>query len=414
MNDQILRIRDVGVYDETITNIQHHVYNPYTTAFNNNDEIRIAIQQQDLYVLPHDSYIYIEGKVIVNQPPVNPEAIRPALIPPNFVNNAIAYLFDEIRYEINGYIVDKCKNVGITSTMKGLISFRPSDLSKLKMVGWNLNSDTNPTDAEGHFNFCMPLKYLLGFAEDYRNIILNAKHELILVRSRNNINAIIGANDILSIDLTKIQWRMPHVSVSDAEKLKLLKVIDRKQTIPMHFRSWELYEYPTLPQTDRHVWSVKTSTQLQTPRYIILGFQTNRNNVINSDKSRFDHINLNDVKVYLNSESYPYENLDIKFDTNQYKILYDMYCRFQETYYHDRHCAESAPLLSLEEFKNIAPLIVIDCSHQNEVLKKSVIDIRIVIQTKQNVLANTSAYCLILHDNIVTYNPYTNIVNRAL
>lgn len=50
MSDQILNLKNVGVFDDSITNVQHHIYNPFTTTFNNNDEIRIAIQQQDLYV----------------------------------------------------------------------------------------------------------------------------------------------------------------------------------------------------------------------------------------------------------------------------------------------------------------------------------------------------------------------------
>lgn len=407
--DQILRIREVGTIDDSITNVQYHVYNPYTTTYNNNDEIRISIQQQDLYLWPHDSYIYIEGEAKLVQ--IADQAARPA---PYLINNAIAFLFDEIRYEINGVPIDTCKNVGITSTMKGLVSFRPDDLTKLELSGWNLESNTDAMASAGHLTFHIPLKYILGFAEDYQNVVINAKHELILIRSRNNINAFVGGNDNISLKLNKIQWRMPHVNVSDTERLKLLRIIERKQSIPIHFRSWELYEYPVLPLTDRHIWSVKTSTQLNTPRYILIGLQTDRNNKINKDKSRFDHCGITDVKLYLNSECYPYENMDLKFDKNQYKLLYDMFSRFQETYFHDRQRFNSVPLVNLTEFKSISPLIVFDCSHQNEVLKKSVIDIRIVIQTKDNIPENTSAYCLILHDSLVTYNPYTNIVNRAL
>ena len=32
---------------------------------------------------------------------------------------------------------------------------------------------------------------ILGFAEDYRKIVVNAKHELILMRSRNDLNAVL-------------------------------------------------------------------------------------------------------------------------------------------------------------------------------------------------------------------------------
>jgi len=44
----------------------------------------------------------------------------------------------------------------------------------------------------GYFNFCVPFSMLLGFCEDYRRIMINARHELILIRSRNDNNCLIG------------------------------------------------------------------------------------------------------------------------------------------------------------------------------------------------------------------------------
>lgn len=114
----------------------------------------------------------------------------------------------------------------------------------------------------------------------------------------------VGANNISSIVIDKIQWRIPHINVSDVEKLELMQIINKKMPIQLNFRSWELYEYPVLPQTDKHIWSVKDSSQLNTPRFIVVAFQKNRNNIITVNKRRFDHCHLSDLKVYLNSESY--------------------------------------------------------------------------------------------------------------
>lgn len=403
----MLDLQKVPASDDSITNIQYHAYNPYTISFNNNDEIRIAIQQQDLYVLPHESMIYIEGTSQITAVTGTNEDNAVHLI-----NNAAAFLFNEIRYELNNFEIDRCKNVGVTTTMKGYVSYGSADMKLLKIAGWNMD-DTNRASADGKFNFCIPLKAIFGFAEDYKNIIMNAKHELIITRSRSDTNLYIGTNDRAKFVINKIQWRMPHVQVSDVEKLKLLKYIDRKQSIPLHFRSWEIYEYPTLPLTDKHIWAVKASTQVQKPRYIILGFQTKRNNVIARDMSQFDHCSLSDLKVYLNSECYPYESLNVNFDDNQYAILYQMYSKFQESYYQNTK-AICEPLLSFSEFKSHAPLFVIDCSRQNEIVKNGVIDIRIVMQLKENMSAETSAYCVIIHENMITYNPYTNIVNRII
>lgn len=409
MSSGLLNLRAPIGYDDKITNIEYHTYNPYTTSFNHNDEIRIVIQNQDLYVLPHKSFILIEGTVTVTPPD---EATAAQQIPPNFVNNMAGFLFDEIRYELNGFPIDICKNVGITSTLKGYISFSPRDMDRLKNAGWNKDSNT-PASA-GYINFCIPLKTIFGFAEDYQNIIMNAKHELILTRSRNDVNALVGANNISTITINKIQWHIPHVSVSDSEKLKLLQIINKKLDLPLHFRTWELYEYPVLPRTDKQIWSVKASSQLNTPRFIIIAFQTNRNNRIQANKSHFDHCQLSDLKLYLNSESYPYENLNLNFNNHQIAVLYEMYARFQEAFYHDRPSCCTAPMLTLDEFQSNAPIVVIDCSYQNEALKKGIIDIRIEFQTRENIPANTTAYCLIVHDNMITYNPYTNVVNRLI
>ena len=49
----ILDISDEPVFDERIVKYEMHTYNPYAdTTLAHSDEIRIPIQQQDLYTLP--------------------------------------------------------------------------------------------------------------------------------------------------------------------------------------------------------------------------------------------------------------------------------------------------------------------------------------------------------------------------
>lgn len=61
-----------------------------------------------------------------------------------------------------------------------------------------------------------------------------------------------------------------------------------------------MYDYPLVPTTMKHVWSVKTLTQLEKPRYVINGFQTGRKNAEKKNANQFDHCNLKDVKLFLN------------------------------------------------------------------------------------------------------------------
>ncbi|KAL7298966.1 hypothetical protein TKK_0008066 [Trichogramma kaykai] len=173
---------------------------------------------------------------------------------------------------------------------------------------------------------------ILGFAEDYPKIIVNMKHELILTRARTDLNAVLQTQrqvgeartyEEVKITISKLEWVMPYVQLSNQYKIRLLHQIDKP--IAMSFRSWELYEYPTLPISTRHVWTVKTSNQLEKPRFVILGFQTNRKAIRENDASLFDHCNLTNVKLFLNSQYYPYNNLNINVAQSQYAALYDMY-----------------------------------------------------------------------------------------
>lgn len=400
----ILNLNSVVRSDESITGIQYHSYSPYTTTFNYNDEIRMVIQQQDLYTLPCESYIHIEGEI--KRKVSTDTTALPAL-----VNFATAHLFSDIRYEINGFEIDRCKNAGITGLMKGYASLSPSDVCALSTSGF-LATATG-AGATGSFEYRIPLKMLFGFAEDYKKIVMHAKQELILVRNRNDINCFVGAHDNLIIVINKIQWKIPHVQVSDHSKLRLLKTIERKEPIPLVFRSWDLYEYPALPTTDKHMWSIKTSNNLNKPRYVIVGFQTDRDRIIAKNAADFDHCQITDVKVHLNSESFPYENLNLNFDVSMYMQAFINYAQFKRSYYHNGSNSDHT-LLNYTQFKDNGPLFIVDCSRQNEAIKSSMIDIRLEITAKANFPAKTSAYCLIIHDNIISYNPYTNVVNRTI
>lgn len=86
-----------------------------------------------------------------------------------------------------------------------------------------------------------------------------------------------------------------------------------------------------------------------------------------------------------------------------------MYTDFQKSYY-DRE--NSKPLLTRKQFNTFAPLIVVDLTRQNDNVKSSTVDLRIEFDTHTNIVSNTSAYCLILHDQIISYNPFNGDIRK--
>ncbi|KAL4123345.1 hypothetical protein QTP88_015542 [Uroleucon formosanum] len=161
--------------DSKITKIEYHSYTPYTTSFNNNDEIRISIQQTDVYPYLHESFIFLEGMFS--------EADKVKLS-----NNGYSYLFEQIRLEINGIEVDSTRVLGITSSLKGYLSGTPDNYNCYENSGWNFKNATQSANDKGEFSACIPLKYWLGFFEDYRKILVNSRLELILTRNNEELS----------------------------------------------------------------------------------------------------------------------------------------------------------------------------------------------------------------------------------
>lgn len=262
-------------------------------------------------------------------------------------------------------------------------------------------------DASGNFNACLPLKMLLGFAEDYRKVILNTRQELVLVRSNSDKNAVVGAETDVKINLNKIYWKLPHITPGLNEEVQLTKYIGKSVDTQIAFRNWQLHVYPLLSKTKTHTWAVATINKTSSPRYVILGFQTDREGHATKDMSQFDDCKFQDIRVYLNNERYPYDNLHIDFANNKIGMLYEMYAAFQNSYYGK----DVEPLLDVNQFRKV-PLIVIDTSRQKDHIQPASITLRLEFETSVNIPDNTAAYCLVLHDTIFTYNPLSRLVKQ--
>lgn len=395
-----------------------HSFLPFSTsALNNGDEIRIAIQNRDAYTIPSDSYIYIEGKV------VKPDDMKSEI---RFEHNALTSLFNEMKYEINSVEVQRVKKPGITSTMKGYCSYTPADVNFLQNAAWDDVKNNANFLKDGYFSGCIPLKHVFGFCEDYNRILINCSQQLILNRSMSDLGAlsyiaVAGSESVDSeatkakmkkvrVELTKVVWKVPVVKVSDRERLKLLRIVDSKKMINCAFRNWELCEYPNIPQTNKHSWTVKTCSQLEKPRCLIIAFMTLKDTVIEQGASSdYDTCALTNVKAYINSQEYPYENFNESFDKNLFTMFYQNYADFQK-YYYER--ANGQPYLTREKYKELGPFICIDCSRQNDDAKISSVDLRIEFESEKNFPVNTAAYCLIIHDRVVQYNPFTGDVRK--
>jgi len=120
----------------------------------------------------------------------------------------------------------------------------------------------------------------------------------------------------------------------------------------------------------QHSWTIKTAIQLQKSRYVIFTLQAGRKNIMSEDTSRFDHCKLNNVKLYLNSECYLYDDMNVDFETDG---------RFSTTRMHVSVKIITDYLESnqtVTSFRHNGPFVIIDCSRQNESIKSATMDVR--------------------------------------
>ncbi|KAK7864456.1 hypothetical protein R5R35_011693 [Gryllus longicercus] len=189
------------------------------------------IQNKDTFAVPCESTIIMEGKAIKTS-----ESGRTSA---NFINNAYAFSFSEIRYEINEVLVDSVRHPGIASTMKNMPLLSAEERALLHYAVWSpfesvAHLDYSPKevliDADGSFVAWIPLKLFLPFAEDHRRIVAGVKHELIVTRTRADDDYLLsreeGAATPSKIEIQRIVWRMPHVNLSDGGKMHMYNILN--------------------------------------------------------------------------------------------------------------------------------------------------------------------------------------------
>ena len=433
--NSILRITDPILKDDSIDKYEEFAYEPIVGANKNTpgQDIRITIETQDIFTHPSESYLIITGQLLkADGTPYN-AANRVTL-----ANNGIMYLFKRIRYELSGQEIENIINVGQATTMLSLLKY-PDDFSKskglnqlwLKDINNTTNVEGNNTNAGfkvrrdyifgntdnvaanvGKFSFRIPLKHIFGFCEDYDKIVYGLKHTLTLTRDNDNtaifkwIDDDGAGNDRLAlgrVNLDKIIWFMPHVTPADEDKMKLYKIIERKEKIPVGYRMIQCDNASIPPgNISSFSWRLAVKSSPEVPRFIIIGLQQNRINNQTTNPSAFDHLNVSNMYVMLNSTRYPATDYDINFGIQQYSRLYGDVADFRSKFFNMDELI-SNPNINPADYKSLYSLFLFDVSKQSEKLKYSTTDIQVKIFFRGNVPNNVQAYGVIISDRLINF-----------
>ena len=420
----ILRITDPILSDNSIDEYEDVEYNPVagTNLNSSGQNIRLVIETQDIFTHPSESFLTIEGELKKNDNNryANDDPIA-------LTNNGIMHLFKCIRYELSGQEIENIVNVGQTTTMLGLLKY-PDDFSKSKGLNQLWYKDTTDTavladnagfkirhdyiivnaQPKGSFSFRIPLKHIFRFCGDYDKVVYGLKHNLTLTRNNDDEAIYKGANNAAGnplvagkIVLSRISWFMPHVTPADKDKMELYKIIERKEKIPVGYRMIQC-ETATIPQSTSFDWRLSVKSSPEILRFIIVGFQTGKENDQEQNPSIFDNVNVSNIYAMVNSARYPAADYNISFLAQKFSRVYGDVAEFRSKFFNMNELV-SSPNITPADYRDLYPLFLFDVSKQSEKLKYSTTDIKIKMHFSRNVAANTRTYAVIISDRLINF-----------
>ena len=421
--NSILRITEPIISDTSIDRYEDIAYEPVagTNLNSSGQDIRLSIETQDIFTHPSESHLIIEGRLIKAD---NNSYGRDD--PVSITNNGMMYLFKRIRYDLSGQEIETLVHPGQATTMLGLLKY-PDDFSKSKGLNqlWYMDTTVNAeeantgweirryqiirnSDPRGTFSFKIPLKHIFGFCEDYDKVVYGLKHNLTLTRNDDNDAIFRAANDAGGnavangkIILSKISWFMPHVTPAYKDKMELYKIIERKEKLPVGYRMLQC-DSTTIPQATSFSWRLSVKSSPEVPRFIIVGFQTDKSSNQLANPSIFNNVNVSNIYVTLNSMKYLTTDYNISFLSQKYSRVYGDAAEFRSKFFNMDELI-SNPNFTPLDYKLLYPLFLFDVSKESEKLKYSTTDIQIKMHFNANVPANTQAYAVIISDRLINF-----------
>ena len=193
--------------------------------------------------------------------------------------------------------------------------------------------------------------------------------------------------------------------------MELYKIIERKETLPVGYRMIHCSN-ASVPQTTLLTWDPQGVASTEVPRFIIVGFQTNKSNNQIQNPAIFNNVGVKNIYVMLNSKKYPAVDYNISFPRQQL-VVYGDAALFRSKFFNMDELV-SNPNITPADYKDLYPLFLFDVSKQSERLKYSNIDIQIKVYFDNNVNAATIAYAVIMSDRLIKFQSNGNRLNVVI
>ena len=174
---------------------------------------------------------------------------------------------------------------------------------------------------------------------------------------------------------------MVHASRSSGRCRKVFHKQDylSKVNVPVAYRMRQC-DMLSVPESTSFTWRLSVKTAQKKPRFIIVGFQTAKDFDQTKHSSTFDHVNLKNDYVTLNSDRYPGVDYNLSFANQKFSRVYgDAALLGVKFFGMDKSIIQSN--ITSSYYKTLYLLFTFEVSKQKEKLKSSVVDIQIKVNS---------------------------------
>ena len=84
---------------------------------------------------------------------------------------------------------------------------------------------------------------------------------------------------------------MPHVIPTDDKTFSIYKTVESKVKLPIAYRARQC-DILSVSESTSFTWRLSVKTATEKPRFIIVGFQTDKDGDQTKNQSTFHHVNL--------------------------------------------------------------------------------------------------------------------------
>ena len=258
------------------------------------------------------------------------------------VNYGMMTLFSSVKLETSGErtieYIDHCRPNPLmykllTSTddeyESGFVRNIYNRNSQLK--GYHVSAE------RGHMFMMVNMRDLFGFGNDLEKIIYVLGFKLILkrnnkVRALYRINANPGAvaNDA-NLESKDISWCVPSIDPSNHNRIIAQNGLTKTNNVDFSYYERKTF-YKNVPNATNFLFDLGMESGMETPQYIIIGFEKNNVNEQTHDASTFHIMNVTKCYCKIDSEFYLEDRMNINYGINIYNEAFKEIVSFNKDF----------------------------------------------------------------------------------